>query len=197
MFKRSFASLAKNTHWKQLTVEILSIIVGVLIALAMDEWNENRQNHNKAEQALTNIRLELNSNLKILEYLHPENLHAVDVLQNDEESSTDSLRILPGLQLQETAWITFMSTGVSAFIPYDELYDVAELYTIIRIYKEVGTRFINFYDESRSLHSAMGREIEDDDIIRSNLSILVMLVSVEEQLIDHIKTYLEIETTED
>lgn len=53
------------THWRVLVVEILSIIMGVLIALAMSDWNEDRQNQNRAELALDIIHQELSNHLLI------------------------------------------------------------------------------------------------------------------------------------
>ena len=194
---KQLPKLGGFTNWRALILEVVSIIIGVLIALAMDEWNENRQNTNKAIKAVDNIKLELASNLRVLDIIHPGNKLSLETFQDEKIRNVDSLTILPGLQLQETAWNTFLRTGVSAFIPYEDLYKIAELYNMIQIYKEVGNRFIDTLTESRTLHSALGREIEDAAIIRENLSVLAMMVSIETNLMNFTKTYLESESTTD
>jgi hypothetical protein len=55
-------------------IEVLSIVVGVLAALAVSEWQDNRQNMQRTDAALRGVHSELANNLKILEIAHDNNL---------------------------------------------------------------------------------------------------------------------------
>ena len=177
--------------WGSYGLEFLSILLGVLVALAVDEWNEDRENSDRAELAISNIRLEMMNNKKMLDALHENNTTALEVLIENDTTKSDSLTILPGLQLQETAWRTVMGTGIAAHIPYSQLYEFAEHYTIIKIYKDMGYRFLDNFMQVRNFGKAMGNEISDHEAIRSNLTSLGLMVSIEEQLMININGFLD------
>lgn len=176
--------------WRVLLVEFLSVVIGVLIALAVDEWNEDRQNQNKADLALDNIRLELKDNLDILEYLHPNNLAVMSVVFDSVQADTQQ-NFLPGIQLQETAWQTLMSTGVAAYIPYEELFQVSQIYTIQEIYKRSGNQILDSFVNSRSLFMALEKDLSDEEIFESNRSGLEMMMYLETNLLEALELYLK------
>ena len=176
--------------WRVLLLEFLSVVIGVLIALAVDEWNEDRQNQNKADLALDNIRLELKDNLDILEYLHPNNLAVMSVVFDSVQADTQQ-NFLPGIQLQETAWQTLMSTGVAAYIPYEELFQVSQIYTIQEIYKRSGNQILDSFVNSRSLFMALEKDLSDEEIFESNRSGLEMMMYLETNLLEALELYLK------
>jgi len=185
----------KNNRFGKYLFEMISIVVGVLVALAVDEWNEDRQNRERAEIAIHNVHLEIGKNLEVLGILHPENKAVLDVLQT--KASTDSsMRILPGLQLYDTAWRTLESSGISAFVDYDELFEIAQVYSIQNIYKDLGNDFIDQIMETKTLALAMGRDISEEEIIHSSVELLELMVHVEENLIVLMKEYIAIDATD-
>ncbi|NQV43190.1 MAG: hypothetical protein HQ506_12640 [Candidatus Marinimicrobia bacterium] len=179
-----------NIDWKKYTYEMISIIIGVLIALGVDEWNEDRQNQERANTALVNIQNEVRRNLNILEVLHPRNMEAFTMVQT-ESTEDDSATIAPGLQLQDVAWNTFMSNGISVYVEYDELYQVAELYSIQQIYKDFAHQFVEQVMATRSMSIVNGNPLSESEIIGSNLELLTLLLGVEEQLQNHLSEYLD------
>ncbi len=180
----------RSIDWKKYTYEMLSIIVGVLIALGVDEWNEDRQNKERARIAIVNIQNEVKKNLGILEVLHPGNMKALAVVQT-QTSEEDSSSIVPGLQLQDVAWKTFMSNGISVHVDYDELYQIAEIYSIQQIYKDFAHQFLEHIMSTRSISIVNGNPLTDSEIITSSVELLALLMSVEEQLKNHLTEYLE------
>lgn len=169
---------------------MLSIIVGVLIALAVDEWNEDRENMGRANTALVNIRSEVQKNLSILESLHPRNIEAYNVVLS-EETTDDSSQIVPGLQLQDVAWQTLMRTGISVHVDYEDLYEIAELYSIQMVYKAFANSLIEQIMATRSMTIISGEPVDEGEIIRSSVELLALMISVEEDLITLMSEYLE------
>lgn len=185
----------KNNRFGKYLFEMMSIIVGVLVALAVDEWNEDRQNKERAEIAIHNVHLEIGKNLEVLGILHPENQAVLEVLQTEASSDT-SLRILPGLQLYDTAWRTLESSGISAYVEYDKLFDIAQVYSIQNIYKDLGKDFIDQIMETKTLALAMGKDISEEEIIHSSVELLELMVHVEENLIVLMQEYIGLDATD-
>ena len=51
---------------KSAIVEVLSIVLGVLLALGASEWNEDRIQQQRAAEALANIAIEIARNQKLI-----------------------------------------------------------------------------------------------------------------------------------
>ena len=181
--------------WMKYAYEMVSIIIGVLIALGVDEWNEDRQNQERARTALINIQNEAKMNLSILEVLHPRNMEAFAVVQT-ESSEDDSATIVPGLQLQDVAWKTLMSNGISVHVDYDELYQVAEIYSIQQIYKDFANQFVEQIMVTRSMSIVNGNPLSDSDIITASVELLTLLMGIEEQLLNHLTEFLDERSSE-
>ena len=47
--------------------EIILVVIGILIALQINDWNEDRKNNNTEQKLLNALQMEFESNLKILE----------------------------------------------------------------------------------------------------------------------------------
>ena len=47
--------------------EIILVVIGILIALSINNWNTNRINHIKEDNYLVNLKLDLNNQLKIID----------------------------------------------------------------------------------------------------------------------------------
>lgn len=105
----------------RLAVEFVVIVIGVLVALGVDQWNERRQNDELARQVLRAVAAELSENHRQLtrriEY-HESILPGLDSLQRLAEAGnrTNILRsdALPqGIGfwlLKDTAWETAIVT---------------------------------------------------------------------------------------
>jgi hypothetical protein len=184
-----------SIDWKKYTYEMVSIIIGVLIALGVDEWNENRQNQERARIAVTNIQSEVQRNLDYLEVLHPRNMEAFALIQSDS-SEDDSASIIPGLQLQDVAWKTFMSNGISVHVDYEELYQIARLYSILQIYKDFSNKFVEQIMVTRSMSIVAGNALTDSEIITASAELLALLIGVEEQLLNSLADYLDEHSSE-
>lgn len=124
-----------------LMLEVFSIVLGVLLALGLSEWADDRQNQALASSALVNIYREIGSNVETLKIIHDNNVQTVDAIGLQPTPESDRSRsIIPGLQLGETAWESFLATGLSAHVDYDTLLTLSQLYSIQRVYKQTGTQ---------------------------------------------------------
>ena len=64
-------------------LEILSIVLVVLAALAVSEWQGNRNNQERTRAALGNVHTEMAKNLELLEIVHDNNASLIQQLASD------------------------------------------------------------------------------------------------------------------
>ncbi len=67
--------------------EILLVVIGILIALSINNWNEERKNRQAENEALINLKLEFDENEQRLEYL-------LDIKRGQEKSFRAYLEII-------------------------------------------------------------------------------------------------------
>jgi len=75
MAKRKLPSLPA------LTLEFVSIVLGVLLALGLSEWAAEREHQALANSALVNVTQEVGSNLETLILIHDNNVETIEILK--------------------------------------------------------------------------------------------------------------------
>ena len=131
---------------QKLAIEVFSIVVGVLLALGVNEFREQRLHRAQAESAMNNIKLEIQSNVDFLTLVHANNTATIDALSEEDKSdleedksdSKEERNFIPGLQVDATAWETLLSTGVSNYVEYESILVLSKMYSIQEIYKQTG-----------------------------------------------------------
>ncbi|MEW6984271.1 hypothetical protein AAD001_16575 [Colwelliaceae bacterium 6471] len=178
--------------------EIASIVIGVLIALAVNEWNENRVHTARANEAIQNIVNELDSNIKFIGIVNKNNKAVINLLENENSVPADESKdqqFVPGLQIQDTAWKTLQSTGVAEYIDYATLYQISNIYALQEIYKNLGYQLIQNIANHRSLIAAINQskpESRDGKSFDGEffLSDMTLIAQVEQALLDSYKKTL-------
>jgi len=169
---------------KQMALEVFSIVVGVLLALAVSEWQEDRSNAEKARVALANIRAEVQSNLELLQIIHPNNSQVVESISSGEIENPEDETVVPGVQMRSSAWQTLATTGLSNFIDYDLLLELSQLYSMIDVYKQTAYGFINANMNLVATATALDRSVDNERFSENFLVFFQMLVQIEAVLID-------------
>ncbi len=164
-------------------IELFSVVLGVLLALMLNQWSENRSIDKKVNLALTNIANEMQANSKILDLVHKQNSL---LFQNSTETdnSDSSNTFTPAMQLQDTAWNTFLSTGLSTNVEYELLLLLSQAYSIQDVYKSFGNKVVESYLNITALAILLGdksNETAIDDQIKENLE---MVYNAEEPLLE-------------
>jgi hypothetical protein len=164
-------------------LEFASIVVGVLLALGLSEWAEDRENRGLAETALVNIQNEIGANQQILLLIHENNVKTIEMIANADSSAEDR-NIIPGMQLQETAWEALLTTGLSAYVDYDKLLALSELYGMQRIYKQTGQQLTQSVMNATAYSVALGTQIDNDHFRDQYVVYFKLLTTIEAQLLD-------------
>lgn len=174
---------ARPRTLKQMAVEVFSIVLGVLLALAVSEWQESRNNREKAAVALANIRAELQNNLDLLEIIHPGNAEVVESISSEQSENPEDAKVIPGVQMRSSAWQTLATTGLSNFVEYDLLIKLSQLYAMIDVYKNTAYGFINASMSLAATATALDRPVDNDRYSENFLVYFQMIVQVEDALI--------------
>jgi len=175
-------------------IELLSVILGVILALMLNQWSANKSIDKKVNIALSNVANELQANSKLLEIIHKQN--ALVFQDSTETANNDSNNTFtPAIQLQETAWNTFLSTGLSTNIDYELLLLLSQAYSIQDVYKSFGNKIVESYLNITALSILLGDESNDneiDDQIKDNLEMVYNaegpLLELYAEVLDKLKT---------
>ena len=108
-------------------VESVLVVGSILLALALDEWNQDRDYQDLATLSLANFEREIQQNRLRLEDVTLFHAGLRDVLANmnaseDPVTATTIRNMLEGFQpaiLVRTAWETAVATGALGYMGYD------------------------------------------------------------------------------
>jgi len=167
----------------KIALEVFSIVLGVLLALAVSEWAQDRENQAQAQSALLNVVNEIRVNLEILEIIHQNNVDYVAVIEASLPEGEVARNLIPGAQLQEIAWEAMLSTGLSNFIEYDTILEFSQMYAIQRVYKETFSQLIVSGMNLTAFATALGKPVDEQLYQQQFLGVFQLLVGIEEQLL--------------
>ena len=154
-----------SAYLKYAIGEIALVIIGILIALQINNWNEDRKLHNEILDIYSQIILEMDNdieelegNLNMYEYMEPmfnsvlSDQRTVDML---DEGLSRLIATSPQTSLNTSGVnrLKSISANDSLSLRVIELYDLAENVNIIPIEKRISqeqTELANFYRDNYS-----------------------------------------------
>lgn len=166
-----------------MALEVFSIVLGVLLALAVSEWQEGRNNAERAAIAMANVRAEIQGNLELLKTIYPNNSSVVEAITSGESKNSEEQNVVPGVQMSSSAWQTLSSTGLGNFVDYELMIELSRLYAMIDVYKQTAYGFINANMGMAATATALDRSIDNDRFSENFLGFFQMLVQIEAALI--------------
>ena len=142
-FRLGFKRLRERLPLAAVGIEVFSIVLGVLLALGVNEWREASANERLARRALTQIRGEVERNERVVADRHPYHMAALDSLESYAETldhgvSLDDVtaarlgfdrggRFIP---LYSSAHAAARSSGALAHVDYETLSLLSEIYEV-------------------------------------------------------------------
>jgi hypothetical protein len=179
-----------DRSWGSLILEVFSIIVGVLLALAVSEWQQARENEERAATALHNVKLELQANQEILASIHDNNQQTIERAQAPETEEDESMPFIPGVQVRETAWETLLATGISNYVDYELLLSLSETYSMQAIYKQTGMQLVDASMTMAAMATVDRKQIDNEAMQGQFMGYFSMLLTMEETLLDSYESSL-------
>jgi len=169
-------------------LEIISIVLAVLLALAVSEWQENRNNLERTEAALRQVETELSQNLELLEYVHDRNVALIALLTQESPTVDQEAQFTPALQIADSAWKALGSTGLSGFVDFDLMVTLSQTYSLIDIYRRSGYSLLDANLWVMATATATERDmqkIDNTNLFALNfISQFRLIVDIESALID-------------
>ena len=111
----------------QLFREIVPVIIGVLIALLINNWNEDRKDKRYLRQIFSSIEKELEESMTDLKRVIPKQLASIDsidvYLNNEELSLFDLMMKIDGIQaptIKTNSWNAIANSKIE-LIEYEKL----------------------------------------------------------------------------
>ncbi|MEP0131877.1 MAG: DUF6090 family protein [Eudoraea sp.] len=136
--------------------EILLVVVGILIALQINNWNELRKTHLQDLEFLNNLKVELSVDISALRERKSHYQRINDNIKNTIKLFDSGVRSLTHDEHQEivSALTQFqILTPITKNINRNDL--VIAQGTIDRIDKELNRRFLTYLQETQSINAAI------------------------------------------
>jgi len=147
-------------------IEVFSIVLGVLLALGVNEWRGARANTELAHRAVTQIRSEVERNGEVMGSRHPYHAAALDSIQGfvanlDPGIGLDD--VSPGrlgfgrggqfIPLYSSAYASAQSSGALAHVDYETLTLLSSIYETQRTLLEQDGRVMDLLFAPANLRS--------------------------------------------
>ena len=147
-------------YFKYATGEILLVVIGILIALSINNWNEDRKNRLKEAVYLEGIKTDLESDIKYLDFLIPFNNTRIK-----EYASLDSVVKLRSDKIFEIEFseIFYLSNQTGTFYPRSGAYSslINENSAGLIQNRELLANIKFLYDIEYVRASLLGQELDD------------------------------------
>jgi hypothetical protein len=158
--------------WKDFFIHIATIVIGLLIAIGLEQTVEHFHNRNQVAEAREALRVERENDSKQLAtqsvYFRREtaalqnNLTVLLYLQAHPGTPRDKL---PGIltwhyamtSFPDAAWVSAEQSGITALMPYAEVQGYASLYSRLRLINEMNDEY------QKALFQAMMYHSQDPD----------------------------------
>jgi hypothetical protein len=168
---------------RTVAVEVFSIVVGVMLALGVSEWQEQQDRQEQAEIALENIERELRWNLDLLTRVHANNTATIEAMDEEDPESDEERSLIPALQLRETAYQTLLSSGIANFVEYELVLSLSESYSMQGVYKQIGQQLSEAAMNMAAYATVAGTTIDNQNFLEQFRSYFEMMVMAETQLL--------------
>ena len=179
-------------HVNKLIREIAPVIVGILIALFINNWNEDRKEKKYLDQIFSSIEKELEESLLEIQEVIPKQLASADTLQaymNDDDVSLYSILMksngihMP--RIRTNSWNAISNTRIN-LVEYDKLSALAD----------IEDRKINLYNRVEKQLEFTFQNFEETGTSKKQILNMILLdvVGAEQRLLAKIEEFLENET---
>ncbi|MEP0202658.1 MAG: hypothetical protein ABJ084_00940 [Halioglobus sp.] len=172
---------------KTILIEVFSIVLGVMLALGVSEWQQEREYAQLADTALANVAWELRSNLEVLTRIHENNVETIELSEaetNDQSAPPEDRQFIPGVQVRSTAWDTLLSSGLANHIDYKLLLSLSEIYSSQGIYRQMGLQIVEASMSMAAMATVNRTELDNEIFQEQFSSYFNMLLQMEEVLLE-------------
>ena len=161
---------------------MVPVVVGVLLALLINQWQQDRQERQFVERSLQAISAQNKINAEELQYALKRQKTLIDTLRkylgNDEFNMWQTVQRAGGLytpDLRSTTWQFLIQNNNHTLVPYEYLSALAEIEKYEGLIDRSNNAFSNLFFETKTL--------SDPDYKKILLANLYDLQNVEQQLL--------------
>jgi hypothetical protein len=154
----------------EILIEAGSVVIALLLALALNGWNEDREIRQRADAARAAILAELGENRQEIDDARPKLKEIVEKLTaviEDKAPATHELNINLGLSLlSSAAWRAALATQASQTIDFAWLTRVAKVYELQENYIRVQGAAVDQLSSIPADHGLSGKQVAQSLVAR-------------------------------
>ena len=177
--------MTKERSIRSLLLEVFSIVLGVLLALAVSEWQQDRARDELAKTALQNVLNELQVNSEVIAKVHENNLATITLAGTEaEDGQEEEVSFIPGVQVRDSAWQALLSSGVSSYIDYQLLLTLSKTYSQQAVYVDLGMKLVDASVNIAALNTANNTSTDPVAFQREFMAFFEMTVAIETAIME-------------
>ncbi len=119
--------------WKKMLSDMIPVIFGILVALFLNDWKDQRDNQRFLDRVMNSIELEIRENKSDIEEVIPLQNKFIDSLEvhldNPDVSIADLFVVTGGIKIptvKNTAWRSFLNTNIE-LVDYEVISILTEI----------------------------------------------------------------------
>lgn len=173
MSEREDRTSFRTRLWEKLPeifIEAASVVVALLLALALNDWHENRETHARADAARAAMLAELRENRHEIETAQPKLKSIVDMLDAalaEDAPDTHELRVDLGISLlSAAAWHAALATQASQTLDFAWITRVAKVYELQDNYLRVQAAAVDALSAIPADKNLSGKQVAQSLVAR-------------------------------
>ena len=123
----------KKIDWANHLIEFITVVIGIGLAFALNNWNEKRKEINQAALFLNSIKEEIKINLEEVEKKYKYHQELLDNLNN---KPTETELIIRSATLEDHAWEMANNNIFKQHTDFEIYKDLSKLYSIQNTLKQ-------------------------------------------------------------
>lgn len=186
---------SKKIPWAKLSIEFISIFLSVLLALAANEWRDNRNQCKICEKGIESIYSEIKENQNMVDRAYQNHVYfkeLIDTVVLDFSHSSEKAKKILNLGIDiefahNVAWEAARITNITNSMDINLVGKMADIYNAQEIYNSAGQRVIN----ELFLLQGMEMQVDNKEILIQVRNLLIPLMHFEQQLLKKYDLFLE------
>ncbi len=125
--------MAKKIDWTNHIIEFVTVVIGILLAFGLNNYNQTNEEKSRAVQHMDGIEREMEYNLKYLEKKYPYHKDLLDSLQLNPSNVYLSLQLASP---KNNAWELAQNETFKRHSDLDTYYELAQIYGLQDVLNE-------------------------------------------------------------
>ena len=126
---------------KNAIIEAVLVVLGVVLALAANEWRESARDHAAAMRALASIKEEIETNMEAVSQSRNYHSEKIQILREQQSDAALNPQDFPKgfifpARVSRSAWSSASETGAFSHLQFEHVLEISRIYDQQKAYEQ-------------------------------------------------------------